>query len=318
MTKTSSCTSFQLSNLRNALVPLMMLLASCDTNASAKGFKVPKKSSCTSYWLPRHKKCNGTFDYTISIKWCQLVPMVSYKEKSHGAPHLNPLDFWNAMVAMMMLSTSHAADTYAMASYDTNINANGIMWCPNITWQKSNVVTHFNCLNLRSVRCHWWCCWHHLTLNPVQMASNGQFQLSWCKVYNIAIFMPLALHDTDASGITWPKSHVTSPFYHLDLTNGMVPMMMLLTSCETDTSINGITWPKKLCFILFQSSRPNEYTDAITNVIGITWYRWKCQQCQMTEMSCCIFFDHLELTNAMVLFMMPSVACDANTGVTWP
>ena len=33
------------------------------------------------------------------------------------------------------------------------------------------------------------------------------------------------------------KSHTASPFDHLDLANGMVPMMTLLALCDTDTNI---------------------------------------------------------------------------------
>ena len=33
--------------------------------------------------------------------------------------------------------------------------------------------------------------------------------------------------------------------------------------------------------------------------------------------SCSSKFDHLELTNAMRLLMMPLVTCDANTDITW-
>ena len=43
------------------------------------------------------------------------------------------------------------------------------------------------------------------------------------------------------------KSHVGFHFDHLDLTDGMVPLMTPLASCDTDTSVNGITWPK--CYV---------------------------------------------------------------------
>ena len=36
------------------------------------------------------------------------------------------------------------------------------------------------------------------------------------------------------------KIHVTYYFEHLDLTNGMVSLMALLASCDTDTGSNGI------------------------------------------------------------------------------
>ena len=54
--------------------------------------------------------------------------------------------------------------------------------------------------------------------------------------------MPFTSHNGDpgGSGITGPKNHVLSPF-DLDLTNGIVLMMTLLVSWDTDTSSIGIT-----------------------------------------------------------------------------
>ena len=36
-------------NIENVTVPLLLLLALCDTNASANGIKGPKNSSCTFF-----------------------------------------------------------------------------------------------------------------------------------------------------------------------------------------------------------------------------------------------------------------------------
>ena len=68
--------------------------------------------------------------------------------------------------------------------------------------------------------------------------------------------MPLASHHAaaGASGITWPKRHVASHFYHFDISNGMVPLMTLLASCDTDNSISGITGPKHYVAQIFQLS----------------------------------------------------------------
>ena len=42
-------------------------------------------------------------------------------------------------------------------------------------------------------------------------------------------------------------------------------------------------------------------------------------KCQMTEKSQVAYlFDHLEISNAVVLLMMPSVSCNANAGITGP
>ena len=52
------------------------------------------------------------------------------------------------------------------------------------------------------------------------------------------LMIALASHDADgvANGITWPKSHVASPFDHLYLTNGIVPLM----THDADASTNGV------------------------------------------------------------------------------
>ena len=113
------------------------------------------------------------------------------------------------------------------------------------------------------------------------------------------------------------KSNVASHFDHLDLTYGNGKLMTWLESSDTDISINGITWPRKLYYTLYQLSGPNEYNGAINNAIDITWCWCQCQvsnnwKCQVT--SC---FDHLELTNGMLLLRMPSVSCDTTVGITW-
>ena len=125
----------------------------------------------------------------------------------------------------------------------------------------------------------------------------------------------------------------------------MVSLMTLFTSYDTDLSIKDIRWWKKLCCILLQLSWPNEYNDAIGNVIGTTWCLCKWQQCQMTENSCCISFwsswtntcsggfddtiifmwyqchvqpcfNHLDLTKKMVPLTMPTVSCGAHTSTS--
>ena len=110
--------------------------------------------------------------------------------------------------------------------------------------------------------CHWWC--HGQTLMP--MTSHDQY------------------------------SYVVSPFHHLNPTSGMVSLMTLLASCDTDNSMNCITWPKYhavhcfnsldlankmvpwqfhqyhmfTCFTSFWSLWHIECNGAIDNMIGIT------------------------------------------------
>ena len=84
---------FNCLDLRNALIPLMTLLSSCDTNTGANGVtwqklchwwycfhcmtpmlvlmaSWPKRSCCTSFWLSWPGKCSGSIDSAISIMWC--------------------------------------------------------------------------------------------------------------------------------------------------------------------------------------------------------------------------------------------------------
>ena len=86
---------------------------------------------------------------------------------------------------------------------------------------------------------------------------------------------PLASHDAEADwdSITWPKCHIASLFDHLDLTNGMMPLMTLLESCDTDTSINGIISHKKLSCTSFWLFWLN---NAIDDANGITQWNISC------------------------------------------
>ena len=124
----------------------------------------------------------------------------------------------------------------------------------------------------------------------------------------------------------------------------MVPLMTLLTSCDTDTSIDGITWPKtkkKLGCTLSQFSQPNKYSGAIGNAIDLTWCWCQCQVSsdwksqvvnafvllmipalashQKSHVAPC--FNHLYVANKMVPLTMLSVSIDDDTGVSsiiWP
>ena len=52
-------------DLRNAMVPLMMLSASCDTCTDGVAL-----SYYTSFWSSWPKEYNGCIDYIVSILWC--------------------------------------------------------------------------------------------------------------------------------------------------------------------------------------------------------------------------------------------------------
>ena len=152
-------------------MPLTMLLAACSTDASVSHVKLPK-----SHVAP-HFDClgNAKVPWTQCLhhmipghQWCHIT-------KRSYCNHFSNLELRNAVVPLMVLSTSQVNDT----------NTNGIMWCQcSCQWDHiteiSQVAPHFNCLK------------HRIAVMPLIML------LAWC--------------DTDASGIKWPKSHVAPHF----------------------------------------------------------------------------------------------------------
>ena len=128
--------------------------------------------------------------------------------------------------------------------------------------------------------------------------------------------MPLAWHDTDAgaNGITWPKSPPASPFDHLDITNGMVPLMTLLASCDRDMSINGIAWSKKLCCTLFHSSWPNKQNDAIDSALVICDAHIGSNSIAWTKETYQTLFQLSDLMNKRMPLMMQSASHGSSAG----
>ena len=74
--------------------------------------------------------------------------------------------------------------------------------------------------------CHIRCHECYVTPTPVPMLHLILIILTTNAV--VPVMMTLGLHDADANGITWQKSHVASPFDHLCLRNGRVPLMKVL------------------------------------------------------------------------------------------
>ena len=216
--------------------------------------------------------------------------MTSHNQKINGAPHFSCLKLGNSMVPFTML----------LAAYDIDASAN----CSKFS--QSHHSTHFSCLDLRckmvplttvsashdargGARCVKWqnmSCWPRF--DYLQL-TNTMVPLLVLWTLHDGDTNTLVSHDTStkASCIMWcfswchwhhmAKKSCSSPFDHLELTNGMVPFMTLLISYDTDTSINGITQPTKLCYTLFQSSWPNEYSDTIGNAVGIICFWCQCQ-----------------------------------------
>ena len=119
-----------------------------------------------------------------------------------------------------------------LASFGTDASANGVKW------PKSHVAFHFNYLDLSNV-----------------MLPFYAIGIMWCH--------------QQSSGSTWPKKlHLIYDF--LDLANGMIPLMTLLASCDTDTNINGITWPNCCtCCTLSLSPWSSEYNGADTSINSV-------------------------------------------------
>ena len=120
-----------------------------------------------------------------------------------------------------------------------------------------------------------WC--HHA--NTGLMESNDQ--KIYLDIRNVMrpSMMPFASWDTDAnaSGIAWPKSHVTCHFNGLYQGNAYVSLTIPLVSYDTDGSTNCVTWLKKSCCTSFCLSLSWECSDIIHDTIGImsSWCQCK-------------------------------------------
>ena len=151
----------------------------------------------------------------------------------HFAYHFNFVDVWNAVMPFLCC-WHHVMSRPVPMTYMNKKNHDAPYFDHLELWNTSLPLTMLsashgaNCIT----KCITWpkksCCF--------------SFHFSWLNKYNGAI--------DDSIGITWcwcwcqehpiTKSQVVSPFNHLDLISGMVPLMTLLVSCDTDTSINGI------------------------------------------------------------------------------
>ena len=66
------------------------------------------------------------------------------------------------------------------------------------------------------------------------------------------------------------KNHVTSHFDHLDLTNGMVPLMTLLVICDTDIRSVALHDQKSYVAHYFSHLDMMKMVVQIDNAIGVT------------------------------------------------
>ena len=104
--------------------------------------------------------------------------------------------------------------------------------------------------------------------------------------HKMLMLMPVASHDQ--------KDQVASNFDHLDIKMEWCNWWHCWHHMPL-TSMNVVTWPKKLCCTLCQSSWCQEYSKwhshaLLTMQLASHNVGFECQQCQMTEKSCCISF----------------------------
>ena len=181
------------------------------------------------------------------MQWCywqyhghhvMVVPKAWYDQKCYVTSQFDCLDLRNAMMSLMMLSTSHDAET---GSYD-------------VTWPKSHVVPHVHQYNLRNVMVPLMTpsAWCGASDNSITWSKNScctSFLLSWPK--ECSATNDDAVDVTCTNGVTWPKDHVEA---HFDLKNAVVPLMMPLALHDISASATGIKWPKASCYTSFQLS----------------------------------------------------------------
>ena len=124
LTKSHVAPYFSYLNLCYAVVPLMMLMSSCDTDASVSGIKLPN-----SHVAP-HFDCLSLRSEMVPSSalschcWFQWQHMT---KKSPVAHYFDHRDLWNAVAPLMVLCMSQYADSNAVGSHDTSTNASGII-----------------------------------------------------------------------------------------------------------------------------------------------------------------------------------------------
>ena len=194
-------------------------MASCDANVHVIDITW-QKIMFTSFQLSWLKECNGAIFDVIGIMWCQQQCQCCTSFQSSWLNKSSDTDAgvsditWPKMSFCISFWLYWA--NYGMVPlmtlfvwYDTDTSINSSIW-------PKKVMLHF--------------IWTILT-NQMQ-----QFPLMMTWHCIMLLLVPVTSHNEIC--------HVVCPFHHPNLTNGRVPLMTLLTSCDTDTSISGITWPK--------------------------------------------------------------------------
>ena len=133
----------------------------------------------------------------------------------------------------------------------------------------------------------------------------------------VLVLVPVALVPYDHT----IKIIVESQFDCLDLSHTVVPLMTPLASYDANAETSDVTWPKQSCCTSFQASWPKKCNVAIDDAISIMCCWCWCQWHHMTKSHVVPYFEHLDIRNAMVPFMMPLASYDTSVsanGTTWP
>ena len=129
------------------------------------------------------------------------------------------------------------------------------------------------------------------------------------------------LHEYYIIRSQYQKSHVTPHYNHLDPRNTMVPLMMLVASCNANTRTNYVTWPKMSCCTSFHLSWPVECSHATDNTIGIMWHHYWWQWYHWLKIMLHMILPVIDQRNEMVPLMtlLASGYTDVSTiAITWP
>ena len=154
--------------------------------------------------------------------------------------------------------------------------------------KKCHAALHFNCLNLRNAIiliiltkqmqwCHWWYisvtwCWCQWHYMTKSDAT------SHCDYFDqangmVPLVTLLASQNTDTSinGLHDQNSNVTHCFNNLNLMNTIVLFTMSLASLDSDASANSVLWLKTSCYISLWLSWTNKGNCAIDDTISVMW-----------------------------------------------
>ena len=134
--KSHVASPFDCHDVRNAVVPLTMMMSSCHANISVKGMPRSEMSHCTWFQSSCPNKYHGSIDNTISITCylCQCQRKVMTKKSCCTSLQLFWHKKWSHFICLLLRNKMLFSMPLAC---DTNTGANGI------TCTKSHFSPHF-------------------------------------------------------------------------------------------------------------------------------------------------------------------------------